>query len=49
MKKYILLMILFAVLSIAQTSYGMATEQIGPNSDLTSPPLLPLRARFQQP
>jgi hypothetical protein len=33
MKKYILLLVLFAVLSVAHTGYGMATEQIGPDSD----------------
>ena len=33
MKKYILLLIFFAVLIIAQTSYDMATEQIGPHSE----------------
>ncbi|MBN1975413.1 MAG: hypothetical protein JW787_17385 [Sedimentisphaerales bacterium] len=34
MKKYVLFIIIFAILSISQICFGLATEQIGPNSSL---------------
>ena len=37
MKKYFLFILLFTILGTAQTSFGLATEQIGPNSTVPYP------------